>query len=248
MQKDFHYYLTYALAHSLGIKDAEKIAWADQYTDDLTKADLYGIQTQSTTLGNWSDRQIQLSVLVPFHFIPGESWLVTANNKLSRILTETAANPFEFGVALHGLQDTFSHQGFSGWQEKANACWPWYYIQSPIPNIGHAEMGPIPDIINAVWTDPRSGEKIDNKIRAMRAAQATCEFLIQYSDAHNDWPAIHETLEPIFKMSYDDRKRELINLADTPRYKEVKTYKKDFIEAARKHLANFFLLLENRDA
>ena len=73
MQKDFHFYLTYVLSRKVGIsvKDAEKIAWANQYTDDLTEADLHGIQTQSAILGNWADRQIQLSVLVPFHFIPG---------------------------------------------------------------------------------------------------------------------------------------------------------------------------------
>jgi len=58
MQKDVHFYLTYLLAVKVGVEDeeAEKIAWADQYTDDLTEADLYGIQTQSAILGNWTGR------------------------------------------------------------------------------------------------------------------------------------------------------------------------------------------------
>jgi hypothetical protein len=59
------------------------IAWADQYTDDLTKADLHGIQTQSDVVGNWADTQVQMSVLVPFHFIPGNDdnypWMTTRN-------------------------------------------------------------------------------------------------------------------------------------------------------------------------
>jgi hypothetical protein len=33
--------------------DAEKLAWADQYTDDLTEPDLHGIQTQSAIAGRW---------------------------------------------------------------------------------------------------------------------------------------------------------------------------------------------------
>jgi hypothetical protein len=40
MQKDIHFYLTYALAKKAGIdvEVAEKIAWANQHTDELTKA------------------------------------------------------------------------------------------------------------------------------------------------------------------------------------------------------------------
>ena len=46
MQKDVHFYVTYALAKKAGLPagDAEGLAWADQYTDDLTESDLHGIQ------------------------------------------------------------------------------------------------------------------------------------------------------------------------------------------------------------
>ena len=73
MQKDIHFYLTYLLCVRVGVsrKNAEKIAWANQYTDELTESKVYGIQTQSDEFGNWKDEQIQHSVLVPFHFIPG---------------------------------------------------------------------------------------------------------------------------------------------------------------------------------
>jgi hypothetical protein len=79
-------YVTYALAREAGLpaEDAEKLAWADQYTDDLTEPDLHGIQTQCATVGNWADRQVQLSVLVPFHFVPGADathpWMTTAGS------------------------------------------------------------------------------------------------------------------------------------------------------------------------
>ena len=48
-----HFYVTYALARKAGLPaaDAEVLAWADQYTDDLTAPDLHGIQTQSAIAG-----------------------------------------------------------------------------------------------------------------------------------------------------------------------------------------------------
>ena len=55
MQKDVHFCVTYALARKAGLpaEDAEKLAWADQYTDDLTESDLHGIQTQSAIAGRY---------------------------------------------------------------------------------------------------------------------------------------------------------------------------------------------------
>jgi hypothetical protein len=53
MQKDVHFYVTYALAKKAGLaaESAETLAWANQYTDDLTQPDLHGIQTQSAIAG-----------------------------------------------------------------------------------------------------------------------------------------------------------------------------------------------------
>lgn len=131
MQKDVHFYLTYLLAKKLKIteEDTEIIAWANQFTDDLTETQLHAIRTQSSILGNWKDRQVQLSVLVPFHFIPGSDsenpWITLENNDRARKLVEQAQkNLYQLGIALHGLQDTFSHHGFSGWQEDVNSCYP----------------------------------------------------------------------------------------------------------------------------
>ena len=257
MQKDFHFYLTYVLSRKVGIsvKDAEKIAWANQYTDDLTEADLHGIQTQSAILGNWADRQIQLSVLVPFHFIPGADpkhpWMTTRNNFRAKHLVETALSDiFHLGIALHGLQDTFSHEKFSGWQEDFNACYPWYYIESHIiPNVGHAEMRATPDIVNCVWTDPRDGSRIDNKERARKAARATYDFLVKFYKPKipvTTWKDLEKELKRIFRLkSYDQRKHELRELSGNTRirYKNVnkrlaQAHKSDFVRAASKHLAD----------
>jgi len=265
MQKDVHFYLTYLLATKVGIahEDAERIAWADQYTDDLTEAELCGIQTQSAIVGNWADRQIQFSVLVPFHFIPGADpehpWVTTRNNARARKLVTWAGrskDPFQLGIALHGLQDTFSHEGFSGWQEEVNSCFPWYYIESALPNVGHAELRAIPDVVNYVWTDPRTGRRIDNRRRTMAAARATYGFLAKFFNPGIDpaiWQGLEEKLREAFAMeSYDQRKQCLRDLSGNSaiRYDEVNRrlealHKGDFIQAARVHLARAMELFQD---
>ncbi|MDR3358563.1 MAG: hypothetical protein LBN96_06905 [Desulfovibrio sp.] len=92
MQKDMHYYGTYAMAKAAGIpqRDAETIAYAAQFTDDSTRYNskihrdhglLYGIATAHsparTLIDNFSDKlhgdtdEEQRRVWVPFHFLPG---------------------------------------------------------------------------------------------------------------------------------------------------------------------------------
>ena len=262
MQKDVHFYLTYALSRKAGIRheEAEKIAWADQYTDDLTEAALHGIQTQSAILGNWMLRQIQLSVLVPFHFIPGTDpqhpWMTTSNSFRARELVSQASNNIlQFGIALHGLQDTFSHEGFSGWDEELNKCFPWYYVESALPNVGHAELRVTPDVVNYVWTDPRTGKCIDNKERTMNAAEETYDFLTALLNPDRTptaWQDIKKELQPILKIeSYDARKDgfRVLSGNNQIQYDEVtkrveETHKSQFIQAASNHLAQAMGLLE----
>lgn len=258
MQKDVHFYLTYALARQIGVpaRQAEAVAWADQYTDDVKEAELHGIQTQSGVLGNWKDPQIQFSVLVPYHFIPGGSdgehpWMTTANSERARHLVEAglAAGPLQFGIALHGLQDTFSHQGFSGWREPLNSCYAWYYVDSGLPNVGHAELLVAPDVAHYVWTDPRNGKRIDNKPRALAAAKATFDLLLRFSGNPSSpvpWSQLRPELRSLFAMtSYDERIDGLCRLSgnDKVHYKSVNrrfegSQKADFVAAANQHLAN----------
>jgi len=251
MQKDFHFYVTYFLARKAGIPDARKIAWSNQYTDDLTAADLHGLQTQCKPLGNWSDKQIQISVLVPFHFIPGKEWVVTPNNSLARSCVEQAETPFGLGIALHALQDTFSHQGWTGFEEERNACDKFWYptLERLIPNIGHADMRATPDVIDRIWTDPRTGKLIVNKERALECAKVTYSFLRE--EKSPSWLKVMKELIPVFSLKkYDDRKDALRKLAGGPRYSKLtyeKNYKNDFISAARKHLARVMEKLGTHD-
>jgi hypothetical protein len=264
MQKDVHFYLTYALARIAGIKaqEAKEIAWADQYTDDLTEAQLYGIQTQCEKLGNWSDRQIQLSVLIPFHFIPGGTpkskwpWMVTENNARAKALVKAALaqdavlKPFSLGISLHGLQDTFSHQGFSGWEEKKNSCYPWYYLKSALPNVGHTEMLVVPDIVDRKWVDPRTNKEVNNQQRALRAARETFHVLAKHAglpQPATEWTKkkLGKKLSSIFREgNYDKRKKKLLTLAGNPqsRYSKIskslgKKHGVAFMRAATQHLS-----------
>jgi len=257
VQKDFHFYVTYALARRLGIPrpEAELIAWANQFTDELDEGSIHRIQTQSALLGNWDDPQIQMSVLVPFHFVPGNDpvhpWKTTPDSPHARDLLALALasrSPLRLGIALHAIQDTFSHQGFSGWREELNSCYPWYSLTSALPNVGHAEMRATPDIVNIVWTDPRSNERIDNRYRAMEAARVTCRMLQRWSRGakpETPWQELKKELKPVFATpSYDERKEKLRKLAGDSgvRYSNVarrlqKPQLDHFITAAAAHLA-----------
>jgi hypothetical protein len=257
MQKDAHFYLTYALARKVGIADeaAERIAWADQFTDELTEGDIHGIQTQSALLGNWGYPQIQMSVLVPFHFVPGDDpghlWKTTADSRNANALVDAAAtsgNELRLGIALHACQDTFSHQGFSGWREELNSCYPWYAPISSLPNVGHAEMQATPDIISAVWTDPRTDQRIDNRARAMLAAAGTYRRLESWHRPTlplAKWEDLEPQLKRIFDVDpYDRRKDELARWSGAPQTTYSKLAidlmakaKEEFIAAAAAHLA-----------
>lgn len=255
MQKDIHFYLTYALGRKLGMsaEEIEPIAWADQFTDELTQPELHGLQTQTSTLGNWAERQIQATVIMPFHFIPGDDpnhpWMTTPDcSKVRSLLKAAQREPLGLGIALHAYQDTFSHQGFSGWEEPLNACFPWYSPEAALPNVGHAELRAVPDVTNYIWTDPRSGAKVDNRVRAMQAARGTWDCLCSvYAPQMGSpqWATLKPALKEIFrKESYDERVDALCRLSGDPQvdYKEVcrkmvRVYEGVFAKAAARHLS-----------
>ena len=257
MQKDFHFYVTYVLARKAGYSadNAAIVAWADEYTDRQTDEDIYEVQTQCQKIGRWDDPQIQFTVLVPFHFIPGNDeewpWKTTQNSPRAQKLVKAAEKSQDLcrlGIAIHTLQDTFSHQGFSGWREERNSCYPWYYLKSALPNVGHTEMMAMPDMVDRVWYDPRKNKKIDNRKHALAAAQATFRSLLRakgtgWSDAV--WSGIKQKLVVIFELeNYDQRKVELRKLSGNPDIDYIETdkligesKKADFVRAASAHLA-----------
>lgn len=95
MEKDFHYYLTYALTRITGFEKADIIAFASQFVDDNNEGQFsidgnlecfpekipnnggyyYPIMTQSLSTQSLNT-YVQKYVYVPFHFIPGDGSVV----------------------------------------------------------------------------------------------------------------------------------------------------------------------------
>jgi len=104
MEKDFHYYLTYALAKITGLNNPEVVAYSSQFVDDNNEGQFsingeempfperlranggyyYPIMTQSLSPKSL-DPYVQKYVYVPFHFLPGDNnvMIKSANNPLS---------------------------------------------------------------------------------------------------------------------------------------------------------------------
>jgi hypothetical protein len=95
MEKDFHYYLTYAMTRITGFEKADIIAFASQFVDDNNEGQFsidgkmesfpekipnnggyyYPIMTQSLSPQSLN-HYVQKYVYVPFHFIPGDGSVV----------------------------------------------------------------------------------------------------------------------------------------------------------------------------
>ncbi|SDL64941.1 hypothetical protein SAMN05660337_3500 [Maridesulfovibrio ferrireducens] len=146
MQKDMHYYGTYAIARAAGIKPeaAQKIASASQFVDDnavkeridfTDKASLYSRPTahHCDNIKNIIPED-QRVVWVPFHFLPGGDG-VTFEDKIvcqkdSMIAKKMVENHLSksdkkfylelLGITAHVYADTFSHYGFSGLSSPKN--------------------------------------------------------------------------------------------------------------------------------
>ena len=131
---------------------------------------------------SWS---AQKRVWIPFHFIPPKPFKQTetfpfvteSDSEFGRLLLKQAANePLKnhrrrlcrIGVTLHTYADSWSHQGFSGRQsraendvegiyeyDRANSRWKHLGIENilfdVLPQIGHAEAGFFPDLAFQKW-------------------------------------------------------------------------------------------------
>lgn len=170
MQKDVHYYASYAFAVDGGIDSPLEMAWANQFADDSPRTG-HTSTVAEFLLKGWS-RESALR-LAAFHFPPylGEDApRMTHPNSpvLQRVLTEArqSGDPFRLGLAWHLEQDSYSHAGFTAWREDANSVYPWWHYRSGLPNIGHLEAGPAPDIIHERWRNHQEDNRIeDNAIR-----------------------------------------------------------------------------------
>ena len=146
MQLDMHYYGTYAMARTAGIKpdSAQVIATSAQFVDDNTARghvefrDGARIDQEPTAhhladFSNLDDRD-QRRVWVPFHFLPGNVGDTYTERLKCRIdspiaqelrdhhlaLSDRAFALHLLGITAHVYADTFSHYGFSGVSSRGN--------------------------------------------------------------------------------------------------------------------------------
>ena len=147
MQLDMHYYGTYALAKTAGLKAdiCETIAFASQFVDhnaantqivfqDGARIDAQATAHHVTDIRANLDDADQRQVWVPFHFLPGnegtdfsERLICRENSAMARHMVEhhlayadQTVGVFLMGIAAHVLADTFSHFGFSGVSSRRN--------------------------------------------------------------------------------------------------------------------------------
>jgi len=268
MEKDFHYYLIYALAKVTGSNAPDVIAYASQFTDDNNEGEFsvdgsdvpfpeklkanggyyYPIMTQSLTPRSL-DPYVQKYVYVPFHFLPGDNNVAikgkknplsaTPGSKSARAILSKAlqrGSPYAIGLALHVFADTWSHQNFSGLREEWNAVYPWYNVfKSLVPNIGHAEVGHLPDIISESWTDYRFGTKrIDNRPRALDAVREIFSSLQKKSKRGPSWGEVEDEFHKIiYTKDYDARIERISDFLIGSGHGPIPSYSKNvWIDAA----------------
>ena len=236
-QRDIHFYGTLAIAKAASYSDADAklIAWADEETD-------YTLQCQWYNPHKWNYYGLC------FHFWPGdkENLICSPDSELSRrIITNATCGHFTeqglctIGIALHGLQDSYFHQSWVGRFSKYN-CLPVWSKNKFTPSIpfpfGHSPLAKIPDIASAMWYDPRNGQTIHNKSRAILAVNATAKVL-GMDDTKDDIKDI--TFIFAREDDYDTRKRKFRSLASMPdlmfsdiREEMLKKYRKPFMAAS----------------
>ena len=81
-----------------------------------------------------------------------------------------------YGIALHGLQDSYFHQNWVGKFSRHNVLPAWsndkFTPSLPFP-YGHSPKGKEPDIATVTWYDPRTNSHIVNLERVEDALIAT---------------------------------------------------------------------------
>lgn len=152
MDRDMHYYGTYAMARAAGIaRDAAIfIATAAEYVDDCTDTTAETVHPlgarfehqrtahHPTAFAPNNNLDDQIRVWVPFHFLPGaqgksfhEQLVCRKDSAVARAMVDhhlaLADRPFALelmGMTAHVYADTFAHYGFSGISSPLNRVNP----------------------------------------------------------------------------------------------------------------------------
>jgi hypothetical protein len=205
MDIEYHYYISCIIALRAGFhkEEAYKIAYSSQYTDDnnasLTvrdDANIPYINHISQTLDITQPEEKLLRIHPFFHFFPGNTKEIvnapprrdgklhllntTPGNSNALKLMKWAlksGNLYNIGMATHTFADTYAHQNFAGFKDGFNAMKG--FLESLLPNIGHADAKYAPDIPGRVWTDKRltsTFQKINNNARFLDASEQIYEL------------------------------------------------------------------------
>ncbi|NVL89576.1 MAG: hypothetical protein HWN69_01080 [Desulfobacterales bacterium] len=255
MEKDFHFYVTYALANKAGFSndDSYIIAYSSQYVDDNNESQYprkdgppqfpFGIKvdggffrpimTQSMSVKSLV-YEIQKFVYVPFHFLPGDNnqpinggynkYATTPDSQNARKLLKTAfatRDLYRIGIAVHTFADTWSHQNFTGYEEDWNSVFHWRNpFRALTPNIGHADVGHLPDEISATWNDYRLDKphrKRNNHKTALQACKRIFQELRTARKGDTYWTYVEKDFRRIINSEdYDDRVNKVKEVLDKP--------------------------------
>ena len=213
MNTEFHYYITYLIATKAGFtaKEASVLAYSSQYVDDndivyeISKNTPYYYSNYiSQTIDILKPKKHLLRIYPLFHFIPGNVMSSSArrkDGKLHRLSTTPdsenarnilnsslkSGNVYRMGIACHAYADTWAHQNFIGYYDVCNSMTG--IMQKPMPNIGHAEAGHDPDLINHSWSDERLVSiltaRSNNHIFLLAAERIFEEFKRYYFPYHD---------------------------------------------------------------
>ncbi|MBC8376630.1 MAG: hypothetical protein H8E26_11350 [FCB group bacterium] len=255
MEKDFHFYVTYALAYKAGFSSQESrnIAYSSQYLDDNNESQYprddgppefpFGIRTstgffrpimtQSMSVKSLV-YEIQKFVYVPFHFLPGDNnrpingelnkYSTTPDSKNARDVLRSALktkNPYRIGIAVHTYADTWSHQNFTGYEEDWNSVFHWRNpFRSIAPNIGHSDVGHLPDEISSSWNDYRLEKPYrsrNNKKNALQACKRIFQELRRGQKGKLYWTQVEKDFRQIINAEdYDDRIKKVKDYLNEP--------------------------------
>lgn len=244
MEKDFHFYVTYALAERAGFDPgtAHTMAYASQYVDDNNEGQypkkdgpsqfpaairvrdglFRPVMTQSLSVKSLV-YEIQKFVYVPFHFLPGDNnrpikgrynrYSTTPGSENATAVMREAlgsGDPYRVGIALHTFADTWSHQNFTGYEEDWNAVFSWRNpFRALAPNIGHADVGHLPDEISTVWNDYRFEKpyrRRENQKIALEACKRIFQELRRATGSGTYWTHVRADFARIIRArDYDER-------------------------------------------
>lgn len=179
------------------------------------------VMTQTVSLSSFLP-MFQRYLFAAFHFLPGDRekipfirgrrnpWSTTAHSKNAVTVLKDALesdDPYRIGAALHTFADTWSHQNFSGFHDDWNGGSGF----SPLPDIGHAEVGEQPDLISERWKDRRLDMEIVNRDRAREALKAIFEWLSAYGDGgRHSWEEVAEEMEWLLRARDQDERIERV--------------------------------------